>query len=59
MILPTIMSAFYRPEVDYDVIANIKHEDAQKAQQRRNARKQRARDLTKLRELELMKGKVK
>lgn len=59
MILPTIMTAFYRPEVDYDVIDSIRREDTQIAQQRRNARKQRARELTKLRELELKKGKVK
>ena len=59
MTFHTIMAAFLRPEVDYDVIANINHEDVQKAQQRRNARKQRARELTKLRELELKKGKVK
>ena len=54
MILPVIMSAFYRREVDYyDIIDDIRREDAQKAQQRRNARKQKARELTRLRELEI------
>ena len=59
MIFPVIMSAFRCWEVGYDVLANIRREDAQKAHQRRNARKQRARELTRLRELELKKGKVK
>ena len=59
MIIPVIMSAFHSSEVEYDVLADIRRKDAQKAQQRRNARKQRARDLTRLRELELKKGKVK
>lgn len=59
MILPVIMSAFHCPKVGYDVIANIRRKDAQKAQQCRNARKQRARELTKMRELELKKGKAK
>lgn len=59
MILPVIMSAFHCREVGYDVIDEIRRDDAQKAQQRRNARKQKARELTKMRELELKKGKVK
>ena len=39
-----------------DVVSMIKRQESQKAQQRRNARKQRARELTKARELEIKKG---
>ena len=56
MIFHTIMSAFHCPEVEYDFIDKIRREDARKAQQRRNARKQRARELTRMRELEIKKG---
>ena len=57
MIFHTIMSAFHCPEVGYDVIDKIRREDARKAQQRRNARKQRARELTRMRELEINRKK--
>lgn len=57
MITPVIISAFHCSEVDYDVLADIRRKEAQKAQQRRNARKQRARELTRMRELEIRKAK--
>ncbi len=50
------------PSLDvYDVIAKIKRQESQRAQARKNARKQRARELTKARELEIkkMKGDAK
>jgi hypothetical protein len=55
------MSAFHCPEVGYDVLDGIRREESRKAQARKNARKQRARELTKTRELEIkkMKGEVK
>lgn len=57
MIIPVVMSAFYCPEVDFDVLDDIRREDARKAQQRKNARKQKARELTRLRELEINRKK--
>lgn len=57
MITPAIMYALHCSEVGYDVLADIRREDARKAQQRRNARKQRARELTRMRELEIKKAK--
>jgi hypothetical protein len=56
-ILPYALSAFYNPCVEYDVIAMIKAKESQRAQARKNARKQRARELTKKRELEIKKMK--
>lgn len=60
-ISPCSVSAFTNPCVEYDVRYSIKQEESRKAQARKNARKQRARELTKLRELEIkkMKGEVK
>jgi hypothetical protein len=54
-------SVFHDPYVEYDVLAMIKRQENQRAQARKNARKQRARELTKARELEIkkMKGEVK
>jgi hypothetical protein len=40
-----------------DVVAMIKRQNSQRAQARKNARKQRARELTKARELEIKKQK--
>lgn len=40
-----------------DLIDKIKAEDSRKAQARRNARKERARELTRLREIEIQKAK--
>lgn len=51
------VSAFTNPCVEYDVLGAIKQEESRKAQARKNARKQRARDLTKARELEIKKAK--
>lgn len=53
----TVMSAFHCSYVGYDVISDIMREDARKAQACKNARKQRARELTKARELEIKKTK--
>lgn len=57
MISSVIMSAFHKREIGYDILDTIRREDARKAQQRRNARKQKARELTKARELEIKKMK--
>lgn len=57
MIDSPIMSAFRCREIGYDVLDSIRREDARKAQQIRNARKQRARELTKQRELEIKKAR--
>lgn len=54
---PCQMSAFTNPYVEYDVIGAIRQEESRKAQARKNARKQRARELTKRRELEIKKLK--
>lgn len=40
-----------------DVVSMIKRQESQRAQQRRNARKQRARELTRMRELEIRKAR--
>jgi hypothetical protein len=40
-----------------DVLADIRREDSRKAQAHKNARKQRARELTRARELEIKKAK--
>lgn len=49
---------FSRFLVEHDVFGDIKREDSRKAQARKNARKQRAKELTKARELEIKKRKV-
>lgn len=56
-----VLSAFSNYEVGYDFFDTIKREESQKAQARKNARKQRARELTRARELEIkkMKGDAK
>ena len=56
-----VLSAFGNSCVGYDFFDTIKREDSRKAQARKNARKQRARELTKARELEIkrMKGDAK
>ena len=51
------LSAFRSYVVDHDVFGDIRREDSRKAQARKNARKQRARELTKARELEIKKMK--
>lgn len=51
------LSAFRSFVVDHDVFGDISREDSRKAQARKNARKQRARELTKKRELEIKKAK--
>lgn len=57
---PCSVSAFHNFSVEYDVLGAIKQEESRKAQARKNARKQRARELTKARELEIkMKGETK
>ena len=43
--------------MEYDVLAEIRREDSRKAQAHKNARKQRARELTQQRKLEIKKGK--
>lgn len=54
---PCQVTAFRSFEVLYDVFGDIKREDSRKAQARKNARKQRARELTKARELEIKKAR--
>jgi hypothetical protein len=56
-VLPCAMSAFHCPEVGYDVLDGIRREESRKAQACKNARKQRARELTRQRELEIKKAK--
>ena len=58
---PCTVSAFSNPCVEYDVLGEIRREESQKAQARKNDRKQRARELTRQRELEIkrMKGEAK
>jgi hypothetical protein len=60
-ISPCSVSIYRSSRVKYDVLADILRENSRKAQARKNARKQRARELTKARELEIkkMKGEVK
>jgi hypothetical protein len=43
--------------VKHDVFGDIRKDDSRKAQIKKNARKQRARELTKKRELEIKKEK--
>ena len=50
------LSAFRSFVVEHDVFGDIRREESRKAQARKNARKQRARELTKARELEIKKG---
>ena len=50
------MSVFRYPRV-YGTLDFIKQEESRKAQARKNARKQRARELTKARELEIKKAR--
>lgn len=54
---PCQVSAFTSPYVEYDVLGAIKQEESRKSQARKNARKQRARELTRARELEIKKAK--
>jgi hypothetical protein len=54
---PCSVSIFRSSRAEYDVLADIRREDSRKAQARKNARKQRARELTKARELEIKKSK--
>lgn len=56
---PCQVSAFTNPCVEYDVLGAIRQEESRKAQARKNARKQRARELTRARELEIKKMKGK
>lgn len=60
-ISPYSVSVFHDFRTEYDVLAEINRQESRKAQARRNARKQRARELTKARELEIkkMKGVLK
>jgi hypothetical protein len=58
-IIPYMWSAFHNFSVEHDVLGDIRREDGRKAQAKRNARKQRARELTKKRELEIKKGVTK
>jgi hypothetical protein len=51
------LSAFRSYVVRHDVLGDIRREDSRKAQAHKNARKQRARELTKARELEIKKAK--
>lgn len=55
------LSAFRSFAVECDVLGDISREDSRKAQVRKNARKQRARELTRARELEIkkLKGETK
>jgi hypothetical protein len=55
-ISPYSVSVFSDPCTECDVLAMIKRQESQKAQARKNARKQRARELTKARELEIKKA---
>lgn len=50
-------SAFHSCCVERDVFGDIRRENSRRAQARKNARKQRARELTKQRELEIKKAK--
>lgn len=54
---PCSVSVFSDPCMEYDVVTEIKRQECRKAQARKNARKQRARELTKKRELEIKKMK--
>lgn len=54
---PHAMSLFRDFCVKHDVFGDIKRQESMKAQARKNARKQRARELTKARELEIKKAK--
>lgn len=58
--IPCLVSAYANFRdfcTKYDVFDTIKREESRKAQARKNARKQRARELTKARELEIKKAK--
>jgi hypothetical protein len=55
--IPYMWSIFHSFSVDHDVLGDIRKDDNRKAQARKNARKQRARELTKKRELEIKKEK--
>lgn len=54
---PYSVSVFTKPRVEYDVLTEIKRQKSREAQAYKNARKQRARELTRLRELEIKKAK--
>lgn len=56
-IYPSAVSLFRNFCVTHDVFGDIRREDSRKAQARKNARKQRARELTRQRELEIKKVK--
>ena len=60
-VTPRAVSLFRNFCVEHNAFGYIKREESRKAQARKNARKQRARELTKARELEIkkMKGEVK
>ncbi len=55
--IPYSVSVFGKPRVEYDVLGAIRQEESQKAQARKNARKQLARELTRAREFEIKKAK--
>lgn len=55
--LPYAWIALKNYRVKYNVLDEIRREDSKMAQARKNARKQRARELTKARELEIKKAK--
>lgn len=57
MNISSALSSFRSFVVDHDVFGDIRRDDSRKAQARKNARKQRARELTKARELEIKKAK--
>lgn len=54
---PCNLSAYYNFFVEDDVLGDMIREESRKAQARKNARKQRARELAKARELEIKKMK--
>lgn len=56
---PCVLSAFHNFCVEHDVFGDIKRDDSRRAQARKDARKQRARELTRARELEIKKAKGK
>lgn len=53
----SVFSGFYDFCTKHDVFGTIKRQESREAQARKNARKQRARELTKKRELEIKKAK--
>ena len=53
------MFALHYPFSDHDIMDEIRKEEAIENAKRRKARKERARELTRLRELEIKKSEVK